>query len=132
MTNSLTIKEKVKERYAKVALTGDSCCGPLGSAEGEGEGGCCSGNSNIALGPLRSAAQVSELVGYNTAELKSIPEVSVLGAGCGTLTKFAYIKEGDMVVDLGSGAGIDVFIAANIVKRSALPSTRCKAHRERF
>jgi SAM-dependent methyltransferase len=117
MINSQTIKEKVKERYAKVALTGDSCCGPLGSPEGQG-GGCCSGNSNTALGPSRSAAQVSELVGYNTPELNSIPEASVLGAGCGTPTKFAFIKEGDTVVDLGSGAGIDVFLAANIVKKS--------------
>jgi ubiquinone/menaquinone biosynthesis C-methylase UbiE len=57
-------------------------------------------------------------VGYDTRELKSIPEASILGAGCGTPTKFAFIKEGDTVVDLGSGAGIDVFLAANIVKDS--------------
>ena len=51
-------------------------------------------------------------------KLKSIPETSILGAGCGTPTKFAFIKESDTVVDLGSGAGIDVFLAANIVKGS--------------
>ena len=43
--------------------------------------------------------------------LKSIPEASILGAGCGTPMKFAFIEEGDTVVDLGSGAGIDVFLA---------------------
>jgi arsenite methyltransferase len=44
MSNSLKIKEKVKERYGKVAITGDSCCSPsLGLREGEGEGGCCTG-----------------------------------------------------------------------------------------
>jgi SAM-dependent methyltransferase len=116
MTETQKIKEKVKERYAKVALTGDSCCGPLGSAEGGG--GCCSGNNNVVLQPSQSAAQVSELVGYASKDLKSIPEASILGAGCGTPTKFAFIKEGDTVVDLGSGAGIDVFLAANIVKAS--------------
>jgi arsenite methyltransferase len=92
MSNSQKIKEKVKERYTKVALTGDSCCGPLNSTEiGEG---CCSGNGNIVLKPLQSTTQVSELVGYDTKELKSIPEASILGAGCGTPTKFAFIEEG--------------------------------------
>lgn len=117
MANSLKIKEKVKERYGKVALTGDSCCGLSVSAERGGRG-CCSGNNNAILQPSQSAAQVSELVGYDSKELKSIPEASILGAGCGTPTKFAFIKEGDTVVDLGSGAGIDVFLAANVVKAS--------------
>jgi ubiquinone/menaquinone biosynthesis C-methylase UbiE len=48
--------------------------------------------------------------------LKSIPQSSILGLGCDNPSTFAHIKEGDIVVDLGSGAGIDVFIAANIVK----------------
>jgi arsenite methyltransferase len=112
MVNSQEIKEKVKESYAKVAITGDSCCDLISSAEGErGGGGCCSGNSNVVLQPPRAAVQVSELVGYDSKELESI-----LGAGCGTPIKFAFIKEGDTVVDLGSGAGIDVFLAANMVK----------------
>ena len=51
-------------------------------------------------------------------DLNSIPTTSILGAGCGTPTKFAFIKEGDTVIDLGSGAGIDVFLAANIIKGS--------------
>jgi ubiquinone/menaquinone biosynthesis C-methylase UbiE len=115
MTDSLKIKEKVKERYGKIALTGESCCGPSVGIE-SGGGGCCSGNDNTVLQHSQSAAQVSELVGYDTKELKSIPEASILGAGCGTPTKFAFIAESDTVVDLGSGAGIDVFLAANIVK----------------
>jgi arsenite methyltransferase len=114
MADLLKIKERIKERYGKIALTGDSCCGP--SVDTEIGGGCCSGNSNAMLQPSRSAAQVAELVGYGSKELKSTPEASILGAGCGAPTKFAYIKEGDTVVDLGSGAGIDVFLAANIVK----------------
>ncbi len=50
MTDSLKIKEKVKERYGKVALTGDSCCGPSVSFE-SGGGGCCSGDNNLFLRP---------------------------------------------------------------------------------
>ena len=116
MAISQKIKEIVKERYAKVALIGDSCCSPsVGLGSGEG---CCSGNNNTVLQPAQSPTQVSELVGYDTRELKSIPEASILGVGCGTPTKFAFIKEGDTVVDLGSGAGIDVFLAANIAKDS--------------
>ena len=116
MIDSQGIKEKVKKRYAKVALTDDSCCDPLWSVDGVG--GCCPGNNTVIFRPSQSAKQVSELVGYDTKELKSIPESSILGAGCGTPTKFAFIEEGDTVVDLGSGAGIDVFLAAKVVKSS--------------
>ncbi len=119
MNDSVNIKEKVKERYGKIALTGGSCCASsIGGREGEdGEGGC-SGSNRIILQPLQSQSpeQVAKLVGYDPKELKSIPEASILGVGCGAPTKFAFIKEGDTVVDLGSGAGIDVFLAANIVR----------------
>ena len=60
----------------------------------------------------------SKEVGYDSDKLNSIPESSVLGVGCGNPTRFADIKEGNIVVDLGSGAGIDVFLAANVVKES--------------
>jgi ubiquinone/menaquinone biosynthesis C-methylase UbiE len=121
MSSSLKIKEKVKERYGKIALIGGSCCAPsVGGREDEGGQGCCTGSNETALQPLQSLSpeQVAELVGYDSKELKSIPEASILGVGCGTPTKFAFIKEGDMVIDLGSGAGIDVFLAANVVKDS--------------
>lgn len=98
-----------------------SCCNLLGSAESGG--GCCSDNSNAIIQPMHSAAKVSKLVGYDPKELKSIPEASIHGAGCGTLTKFAFIKECDTVVDLGSGAGIDVFLAANIVVSNVVSSS---------
>jgi arsenite methyltransferase len=65
-----------------------------------------------------SVLESSKLIGYDSKDIDSIPEASVLGVGCGTPTKFADIKEGELVVDLGSGAGIDVFLAANRVGRS--------------
>ena len=56
------------------------------------------------------------IVGYDKKELDSIPESSVLGVGCGAPLNFANLKEGETVVDLGSGAGIDAFLASNQVR----------------
>jgi arsenite methyltransferase len=100
------IKQKVKERYRKIALVGSSsegCCAPTE---------CCGGDTSIS--PL----QIAKSVGYNINELDSVPRSSVLGIGCGAPVNFADIHEGEIVVDIGSGAGIDVFLSANKVKHS--------------
>jgi arsenite methyltransferase len=99
------IKQKVKERYGKIALTCNSecCCMP---------GECCNDSSQP------SAIESMEHIGYDREDIDSIPEASVLGVGCGAPTKFAEIREGETIVDLGSGAGIDVFLAANKVGKS--------------
>ncbi len=96
------IKEKIKERYSKIALTGNSdrCC-----MSGE-----CSTDGSII--------DATKVIGYDQEELKSIPEAAVLGVGCGAPIKFADLKEGETVVDLGSGAGIDAFLSANKVSKS--------------
>ena len=57
-------------------------------------------------------------IGYDAKDIESIPETSILGVGCGAPTKFADIKQGETVVDLGSGAGIDVFLELNKVGES--------------
>jgi len=117
---STDIKEKIKEKYGKIALVGntDSCCIPSISSSS-----CCSSSNSssettIENSSLLSSAAAIKSIGYDAKELESIPESSVLGVGCGNPIKFAHIKEGDTVVDFGSGAGIDVFLAANIVKES--------------
>jgi hypothetical protein len=71
------IKEKVKERYGKIALTGNSdcCCMP---------GECCSSNNNNNDHP--SAIKSTKLIGYDTKDIDSIPETSVLGVGSGAPT----------------------------------------------
>jgi arsenite methyltransferase len=106
MEKQSQIKDKVKEQYGKIALMGDSgsCCNPSSA--------CCGTTGD----ELISGLDVSKTIGYNPKDLDSIPESSVLGLGCGNPTKFAYIREGDAVVDLGSGADIDVFLVVNIVK----------------
>jgi ubiquinone/menaquinone biosynthesis C-methylase UbiE len=99
------IKE-VKERYGKIALAGKSsegCCAPTE---------CCGGSEVV------SAVQMAKNIGYNAKELEAVPKASILGVGCGAPVKFADIKEGEVVVDIGSGGGIDVFLSANKVKDS--------------
>jgi len=92
------IKKEVRKRYAKVAKTSGSCCASSVS--------CCSAPAN---------AQVSKMIGYSDAEMNSVPEGANLGLGCGNPTVLASLKEGDRILDLGSGAGFDCFLAAKKV-----------------
>ena len=99
------IKEKIKERYGKIALTGnETCCAPTIEFKGGRSGSSCCSPSDTA-----------SVIGYENKELESIPKASVLGVGCGAPLHHTDVKEGDIVVDLGSGAGIDVFLSANKV-----------------
>jgi arsenite methyltransferase len=95
MNTSNEIKEMVKQKYAAIALeekevNASSCCG---------SGGCSTEVYNIM------SEDYNELKGYNAD--------ADLGLGCGLPTQFAKIKNGDVVIDLGSGAGNDCFIARN-------------------
>ncbi|UCD56176.1 MAG: arsenite methyltransferase, partial [Candidatus Hydrogenedentota bacterium] len=93
------IKKAVRERYAGKVKQESSCCAPPTS--------CC-GSANVA-------EEISKNIGYTDEELKSVPEGSNLGLGCGNPVAIASLKEGDVVLDLGSGAGFDCFLAANQV-----------------
>lgn len=93
------VKKAVRERYAKIADKGSSCC--------IAEDSCC-GNSY-------SAQNISQKLGYSKDELREVPEGANLGLGCGNPVALASLKEGETVLDLGSGAGFDCFIAANKV-----------------
>jgi SAM-dependent methyltransferase len=101
------IKQKVKERYGKIALTENSDCSCCVPCE-------CSNNNDVGSSPIQAAT----LIGYDTKELESIPKPSILGVGCGAPVNYAKLREGETVVDLGSGAGIDVFLSSNRVKES--------------
>ena len=99
MNNESQIKELVREKYAAIAAqsqtqNASSCCGATSS--------CCSDEVYNIM-----ADDYTTLEGYN-------PEAD-LGLGCGLPTEFAKIKEGDTVIDLGSGAGNDAFIARRFV-----------------
>jgi len=89
------VKKIVRKRYAKVARTGGSCCASSES--------CCPAPTNV---------QVSKMIGYSEDEMKAVPEGADLGLGCGNPTALATLREGERVLDLGSGAGFDCFLAA--------------------
>jgi SAM-dependent methyltransferase len=93
------VKEIVKEGYAKIAVKGGSCCGPASS--------CC--------GSVDLAEDISKKIGYSDEELKIVPEGSNLGLGCGNPVALASLREGEIVLDLGSGAGFDCFLASSKV-----------------
>ncbi|MGO8806200.1 MAG: arsenite methyltransferase [Candidatus Bathyarchaeia archaeon] len=92
------VKKIVRKRYAKVAKSSGSCCASSVS--------CCSAPTD---------KQVSKLVGYSQEEMNAVPEGANLGLGCGNPTALASLKEGQRVLDLGSGAGFDAFLAAKKV-----------------
>jgi SAM-dependent methyltransferase len=93
------IKHVVRERYAEIAKRESSCCGSVSP--------CC--------GSPDMTQDTSKKIGYSEEELKAVPEGSNLGLGCGNPVGLASLKEGDTVLDLGSGAGFDCFLAANKV-----------------
>jgi arsenite methyltransferase len=93
------VKKIVKEGYGKIAKQGSSCCVPPNS--------CC--------GTTDRAESISKNVGYSDEELKAVPEGANLGLGCGNPVALASLQEGETVLDLGSGAGFDCFLAANKV-----------------
>jgi SAM-dependent methyltransferase len=90
-----TIRAEVRDRYSRIAIAGSSCCSP-GPAPAD-ESSCC---------------PPEDPTGYDPAELAGLPDDAVMGLGCGNPVTVAGIAEGDTVLDLGSGGGIDVFLAA--------------------
>lgn len=86
------IREAVRDGYGKIAKTGGTCCGPSCG---------CSG----------TADQVARAVGYDEAELATLPEGANMGLSCGNPTAIASLKPGEVVLDLGSGGGFDAFLA---------------------
>jgi len=81
------IKKMVREGYAKIAKTENCCCNP----------------------------KISKKIGYTKKELQSVPKGADFSLGCGNPIALASLKDGETILDLGSGAGLDCFLAANIV-----------------
>ena len=114
----------VRERYARAATTGGGCCGPSNdeapqdSAVPTKADGCCfpidPESASPAVGPT-TADEISCAVGYDESDLSRVPEGANLGLGCGNPVALASLAQGETVVDLGSGAGFDCFLAAERV-----------------
>lgn len=95
------IRAAVSENYGKIGAAVGSSCGCSTA--------CCTPDS--ANNPIN----VSLAVGYSTEELSSVPEGANLGLGCGNPQAIASLKVGETVLDLGSGGGLDCFLAAKAV-----------------
>jgi len=96
MKKAEEIRRIVRRGYARIAERGGSCCGS----------GTCSGTKPTAL---------AKTVGYSEEELNALPEGANMGLSCGNPTALAGLKAGEVVLDLGSGGGFDVFIAGRKV-----------------
>ncbi len=92
------IKNVVREKYGQIAATSGSCCSSAS---------CC--------GDGTSLVRMGQRIGYSEAELTAVPEGANLGLGCGNPIALASLREGETVLDLGSGAGFDCFLAAGRV-----------------
>ncbi len=101
------IRGLVREGYGSIAETG--CCTPSGAAKsGAGSkpsGGCCGPTSTLNAGDL------AEKLGYGADEIRLLPEGANLGLSCGNPAAIAALRPGEVVLDLGSGGGFDVFLA---------------------
>ena len=96
------LKKIVRESYGKIAERSSSCCVPTSS--------CCGSDTYYE--------NISKTIGYTDEDLKSVPEGANLGLGCGNPVALASLKEGETVIDLGSGAGFDCFLAAKKVGKT--------------
>ncbi|MFU8795992.1 MAG: arsenite methyltransferase [Dehalococcoidia bacterium] len=96
--NERDVKGVVRGRYGQIARQDRECCSGCG----------CGGGTQAQ----------AEAIGYSSEDLTCIPDEALMGLGCGNPTAIAELKEGETVLDLGSGAGVDVFLAADRVGAS--------------
>jgi hypothetical protein len=102
------IRQQVRSAYGAVARAGDSapataggCCTPSPAS-----GGCCAPSEQSV------AELLSRGIGYSAEETAAVPEGANLGLGCGNPQAIAALQAGECLLDLGSGAGFDCFLAA--------------------
>ncbi len=94
-----SVHDAVRARYGEIARSSSSCCAPS----------CCSPAAEPEPRPAAS------LIGYSADEQAQVPEGADLGLGCGNPQAIAAMKPGEVVLDLGSGAGFDCFLASRAV-----------------
>lgn len=104
------LQQAVRDRYGRIARGGDktsSCC------SGSNTPSCCGGPTNTSSSDY--IEKIGNHIGYSDSDLRGIPEGANLGLGCGNPLALASLIPGSVVLDLGSGAGMDAFLAAKRV-----------------
>ena len=103
-TESDSVRQNVRESYAKVAESSDNggCCGEASS--------CCGVSQDVQINAL-----ISSRLGYSHQDLASVPQGADMGLGCGNPRAIAALRRGEVVLDQGSGGGFDAFLAAREV-----------------
>lgn len=99
-SNADGIREQVRLGYGSIAVSGGSCCSSKPT--------CC-GSSPVA------ADELVKHIGYSAEDLAALPEGANMGLSCGNPNALAALRPGELVLDLGSGGGFDVFIASGNV-----------------
>lgn len=97
MKDKEEIREFIRKNYSEVAAKGS-------------EGGCCGGGCSCNSAPM-DIDEVSAKIGYTEGDLLNVPSKANMGLGCGNPIAIAALKEGETVLDLGSGGGLDCFLA---------------------
>ena len=95
------VRGAVREAYARIAEGSAPCCSDAGSTDG-----------------AQDVTQTARSIGYTDEQLSALPDGANLGLGCGNPVALGLLREGDVVLDLGSGGGIDCFLAAQCVEAS--------------
>jgi len=97
--DSENVRQTFREGYGQIAQKDTSCCSGVS---------CCGSNAE-------DSTQLAKYVGYSAEELAALPEGANMGLSCGNPNALAALRPGEVVLDLGSGGGFDVFIAARKV-----------------
>lgn len=103
LTQQEQVRETVRDGYGRIAENASGqaggCCAPANDASG----GCC--------GPTMPATELAAKIGYSTEQIAALPDGANMGLSCGNPTAIAALQPGQVVLDLGSGGGFDVFLA---------------------
>jgi SAM-dependent methyltransferase len=101
------VRQKVREGYGQIAVAG--------SLRGSSGGGCCGSTPNSCCSTSVDSEQLARHIGYSADELAALPEGANMGLSCGNPNALASLQPGEVVLDLGSGGGFDLFIAGKKV-----------------
>ena len=106
-TTERDVRVDVRNHYAARVTAGASCCGGASDADSQ----CCGDAGSAEAAP----AQTADVLGYSADERAAVPEAAAMSLGCGNPQAIAKLRAGEVVVDLGSGAGLDCFLAARAI-----------------